>query len=271
MRCVVNGIGIGVSEGHPVRLMGVINCSPESFYPGSYVRPGSIRARAEEMADQGAELIDLGARSTAPRSPPLGEKAEAERLDAALAELDGSGITVSIDTTRPAVLEQCLGHDIHAANDISGLADGGYARLVADAGLPAFLMASARVPGDALTVDGTFAALDLVTFRCRDAGIGSYVLDPGIGLWTKERTVALDWELSRSFGSFLRYDRPLLAAVSRKTFLAGPENLPPEGRLFASLGLTALLIARGASVVRTHDVLETAEVIRAVASAGGGR
>ncbi len=263
LRCVVNGIAIG--QGYPVRLMGVINCSPESFYAGSYVRPGAIRAKAEEMVARGADLVDLGARSTAPRSPPLDGKAELERLDSALSELDGSGITVSVDTTRPSVLERCLRHDIHAANDISGLADPGYARIVADAGLPAILMASVRFPGDPTSLSGTFAALDLVTSRCSDAGIGSYVLDPGIGLWTRDRTVDLDWKLSRNFGLFLAWDRPLLAAVSRKTFLAGPEILPPEDRLFASLGLTALLIGRGASVVRTHDIFETAEVIRAAA------
>jgi dihydropteroate synthase len=259
-RCLVNGVSIG--KGFPVRLMGVINCSPESFYPGSYVLAGAIRARAEEMIGQGADLIDVGARSTAPRSPPLGEAAELDRLELALAELDGSGITVSVDTTRPAVLERCLSHDIHAANDISGLADSRYARIVADAGLPAFLMASEKVPGDATTLAGSFAAAEEVISRCRSSGIDNYVLDPAIGLWTPERTTDLDWELCRNFDHFLSYGRPLLAAISRKSFLAGVKNLPPEERLPASLGLTGLLIALGADVIRGHDVAETAEVIR---------
>jgi dihydropteroate synthase len=256
----VNGIPIG--KAFPVRLMGVINCSPESFYPGSYVVTGAIRARAEEMIAHGADLIDIGARSTAPRSPPLPEKEEMARLDLALAELDGSGITISVDTTRPAVLEHCFSHDIHAANDISGLADPGYARLVSESGLPAFLMASEKVPGDSTTLDQSFAAAATVVSRCMEAGINNYVLDPAIGLWTPERITNLDWELCRNFDRFLCFDRPLLGAISRKTFLAGPHNLPPEERLPASLGLTSLLIAKGADVIRTHDVPETAEVIR---------
>jgi len=260
-RCLVKGIPIG--KGFPVRLMGVINCSPESFFPGSYVLPGAIRARAEEMIHLGADLVDIGARSTAPRSPPLQEQAEMERLDLALAELDGSGIPVSVDTTRPAVLEHCLSHDIHAANDISGLVDPRYARIVADAGLPAFLMASVNMPGDATTLAETFAAAEKVISRCSQAGIENYVLDPGIGLWTLQRSIDLDWEIARYFERFLCYERPLLAAISRKSFLAGPKNLPPEERLPASLALTALLIERGADIVRTHDVAETAEVIRA--------
>jgi dihydropteroate synthase len=259
-RALVNGIPIG--KAFPVRLMGVINCSPESFYPGSYVVTGAIRARAEEMIAHGADLIDIGARSTAPRSPPLPEKEEMARLDLALAELDGSGITISVDTTRPAVLERCFSHDIHAANDISGLADPGYVRLVSESGLPAFLMASEKVPGDSTTLDQSFAATATVVSRCMEAGINNYVLDPAIGLWTPERITNLDWELCRNFDRFLCFDRPLLGAISRKTFLAGPHNLPPEERLPASLGLTSLLIAKGADVIRTHDVPETAEVIR---------
>jgi dihydropteroate synthase len=259
-RCLVNGVPIG--KGFPVRLMGVINCSPESFYPGSYVLPGAVLARAEEMISHGADLVDIGARSTAPRSPPLGEQAELARLEIALAELDGSGITVSVDTTRPVVLERCLSHDIHAANDISGLADPQYARIVADAGLPAFLMASEICPGDATTLAGSFAAAEKVISRCRSAGIDNYVLDPAIGLWTTARTTDLDWEICRNFDHFLSYGRPLLAAISRKSFLAGTMHLRPEERMPASLGLTALLIARGADIVRTHDVAETAEVIR---------
>ena len=261
-RCKIKGILIG--RDYPVRLMGVINCSPESFYHGSYVREGSVRSRAEEMIGAGADLIDIGARSTAPGSPNVSKKVEAGRLDQALTELDGSGIPVSVDTMFPAVLEHCLGHDVHAANDISGLVNPRYARIVADAGLPAILMASHREPGDATTRIGTGSALQLVINRCADAGITNYILDPGIGLWTHKRTTALDWELCSHFEEFTRFDHPLLAAVSRKTFLGEPENRPPEGRLAASLGLTALLIAKGADVVRTHDIPETADVIRTI-------
>lgn len=262
-RCEIKGITIG--KGYPVRLMGVMNCSPESFYHGSYVREGSVRSRAEEMIAAGADLVDIGARSTAPGSPPISEQTEAGRLDRALTELDGSGIPVSVDTMHPAVLERCLRHEVHAANDISGLVNPRYARMVADAGLPAFLMASHRGPGDCTTRTGTGSALQLVVTRCAEAGIPRYVLDPGIGLWTPKRTTALDWELCHYFEEFARFGRPLLAAVSRKTFLGEPGNRPPEGRLAASLGLTALLIAKGADVVRTHDVRETADVIRTVA------
>jgi dihydropteroate synthase len=262
-RCVVKGITIG--PGCPVRLMGVINCSPESFFHGSYVRPGSILARAEEMVREGAEFIDIGARSTAPLSPKVNEATEADRLSAALSEMDGSGIPVSVDTMYPSVLERALSHDVHAANDISGLSSPAYARIVADAGLPSFLMASQRTPGDATSVEETLSHLALIVARCEEAGVSSFVLDPGIGLWNPARTTALDWEICRTFEQCSRFGRPLLAAVSRKTFLGEPDGRPPELRLAASLGITALLIQKGADVVRTHDVRETADVIRMAA------
>lgn len=262
-RCVVGGITVG--KGFPVRLMGVINASPESFFHGSYVRPGSVRSHAEEMLSQGAEIIDIGARSTAPLSPPVSEELETGRILAALRELDGSGIIVSVDTMRRSVLEACLRHDIHAANDISGFADPAYARLVADAGLPAILMASRDLPGDAASWEATLSNLALAVSRCRDAGVSDVILDPGIGLWTPGRTTSLDWEICRNFDACARFGRPLLAAISRKTFLGEPGGCPPEDRLPASLGLTALLIGKGADMVRTHDVSETAAVIRMAA------
>ncbi len=259
-RCVVKGIPIG--QGFPVRLMGVINCSPESFFHGSYVMPGSILKRADEMVSLGAEVIDIGARSTAPGSPPISVATEAQRLSSALDELDGTGIPVSVDTMHCAVLESALSHDIHAANDISGFADPAYARSVADAGLPALLMASEKKPGDATTFRETLANLSRVVTRCAEAGVSSYILDPGIGLWQPSRSTALDWEICRNFEQCSPFGRPLLAAVSRKTFLGEPDGRPPEMRLAASLGITALLIQKGADIVRTHDVRETAEVIR---------
>jgi len=93
---MVNRLRIGADA--PVRLMGVINCSPESFYRGSYIPAGEVYDRALAMTAAGADMIDLGARSTAPGSSPITVAEEAARVDAALSELDGTGITLSVDT-----------------------------------------------------------------------------------------------------------------------------------------------------------------------------
>jgi dihydropteroate synthase len=87
-------------------------------------------------------------------------------------------------------------------------------------------------------------------------------LDPGIGIWTPFRSVEDDWTLCRHFAEFRRFDRPLLAAISRKTFIGDLLNRPPEDRLAGSLAVTFSLLEQGASIVRTHDVRETVDTIR---------
>jgi len=258
--CVVNKLSIGGDT--PVRLMGVINCSPESFYPNSFFPTECVHATAVAMVEQGADMIDIGARSTAPNTQAISGKTEAQRIDAALSELDGSGITVSVDTMHPGVLDVCLKHEIHAVNDIAGLSSPAYAQKVADAGLPAFVMASHEQPGDAVGMPATIDALAGVVARCERFGIRDYVLDPGVGLWTPSRSVDDNWQLCQQFNDFLRFDRPLLAAISRKTFIGELIRRDPADRLAASLAVTMLLLEKGAAVVRTHDVRETRDAIR---------
>ncbi len=258
--CRVNKLEIG--GGAPVCVMGVINCSNESFYSGSYVPIEEVHATAVAMIEQGADMIDIGARSTAPNTQAISGKTEAERIDAALKELDGSGITISVDTMHPGVLDVCLKHDIHAANDIGGLIYPAYAKKVADAGLPAFLMAANKQPGDAAGVKETLASLEGVIQRCDAAGVKEFVLDPGVGIWTPHRSVEDDWELCRHFEEFLRFDRPVLAAVSRKTFIGMLLNRIPEERLPGTLAVTMELLKKGASIIRTHDVAATRDVMK---------
>jgi dihydropteroate synthase len=242
--------------------MGVINCSPESFYANSYIPLDFVHKTAVGMVEQGADIIDIGARSTAPNTQAVSGSTEAERIDAALTELDGSGITVSVDTMNPWVLDVCLNHDIHAINDISGLTSPVYAQRLARSGLPAFLMASKENPGDAVGLDATLTALECVTARCETTGIKDYVLDPGIGIWTPFRSVEDDWTLCRHFSEFGKFGRPVLAAISRKTFIGDLLKRDPEDRLAGSLAVTLMLLEKGASVVRTHDVVQTLDVIR---------
>lgn len=259
--CTVKGMTVG--GGAPVRIMGIINCSPESFFSGSYVPGCAVRDRAFAMIDEGAEVVDVGARSTAPGSVPITIAEEIERIETALAELDGSGIAVSVDTMYPEVLEVCLRHDIHLINDISGLSNPAYARIAADSGLPVVAMATKRLPGDPKGTAATLAALDLVVERARTAGIEGLILDPAVGRWTPERTYADDWELCRNFGRFKETGYPFLLAISRKSFIGDLIGRPSEERLAATLALTARLLP-DADMVRTHDVAATHDVVRVI-------
>jgi dihydropteroate synthase len=267
--CTIGTVTIGA--GYPVRLMGIINCSPESFFSGSFVNAGGVRRRVEELIAQEADIIDIGARSTAPGAPPLSVAEEKARMAAALEECAGLGVPVSVDTMYPDVLETCFSYDIQAVNDISGLTNRDIAAMTGDAGLPAILMASVAQPGDAVGVDATADALARVVMRADEAGIDEFVLDPGVGSWKEGRTPAHDWDLCRHFSRFLTFERPLLAAISRKSFIGDLLDKPTDQRLSGSLAVTYALLLRGASLVRTHDVAETRDLIRVFASLEDGR
>jgi dihydropteroate synthase len=123
-------------------------------------------------------------------------------------------------------------------------------------------MATDYIPGDAVGLDATSTTLATVAGRCEAAGIDNYVLDPGIGIWTPYRSYDDNWELCQHFEEFARFDRPLLAAISRKSFIGDLVKREPEERLAGSLAVTHFLLGKGASIVRTHDVKETVDAIK---------
>ncbi len=257
--CTIHTVTVGT--GYPV-LMGIINTSPDSFFSGSYIPVQKILHTAEKMIHDGADIIDIGGRSTAPGSHPISEEEEKRRMIDALLQVQGTGITLSVDTMIPSVFEACLSYDIHALNDISGLKNSHLASLAADAGLPVIAMASGKIPGDSLSFSATCSLLQGITLRCQDAGIKEYILDPGIGRWITERTASADWELCRKFGELKQFNRPLLAAVSRKSFIGDLTGRTPDNRLAGTLAVTMSLLLKGAQMIRTHDVSETRDLIR---------
>ena len=241
--------------------MAVINASPESFFSKSFVPPESILSTVHRFADAGADIIDVGARSTAPDSPVLPVQTERERVTETLKQIEGSGIPISLDTMHPEVLNAALRHDIAAINDIHGLSSPEYARIAADSGLPVISMASKNDPGDVRSVEDTMSALSLVISRAEKYGIEELILDPAIGKWIPDWEPEDDWELCRHFSEFLQFNRPLLAAVSRKTFIGDLTGRSPDDRLAGTLAVTCTLMDKGASLIRAHDVRETADII----------
>lgn len=242
-------------------LMGIINCSPESFFSASYIHPSQVYNRAVNLLEKGADIIDIGARSTALNAPIISVHDETERMKNTLRELSGSGITISIDTMYPEVLEACLRYDIDAINDIHGLADPKFGKIVGDCGLPAFLMAAFNKPGDPKGLSDTITALKGVLKRAELFGVKEIILDPAIGRWTQERDADDDWEICTNFSKFMDFNLPVLIAVSRKSFIGDLLNNSAEERLSASLAVTYSLLEKGGAIVRTHDVSETRDII----------
>ncbi|MDO5846664.1 MAG: dihydropteroate synthase, partial [Methanocorpusculum sp.] len=218
--------------------------------------------RAETMIEEGADIIDVGGRSTALNAPPLSVSEERERVVLALRELEGCGLPLSLDTCRPEVLAAALHYDLAVVNDISGLAQPAYAKIAADSGLPVIAMAAHAFPGDPLTMAETHAAMAEVLERADRWGIDELILDPGAGRWSEARTSEADWELCRRFSELKRYGCPLLAAVSRKKFIGDCLDKPAHERLYGSLAVVYHLMEQGADLLRVHDVGATKDFVR---------
>lgn len=243
-----------VGEDCSPKIMGVLNISPESFFTDSFTPCEKISMRVYELMDAGADIIDIGARSTALTSPPISVAEEKERVISAFRELEGVDAVFSLDTMHPEVLEAAVRYDISVINDISGLMNPEYAKLAGDSNLPVIAMTAKSVPGDPLNLSETNAALAEIIQRAETFGISDLILDPGVGKWVPNRSSEADWELCRNFSDLKVYGYPLLAAVSRKTFIGEVTGKPAQDRLPGTLAVLFYLLGEGANILRVHDV-----------------
>ena len=267
---------IRLGDLYPVRVMGVINLSRESFYEESFAEEGEVLERALSFAKEGAEVLDLGAVSTAPGSPAISEEEEQRRLFPALEVVrdgvDGK-VAISVDTQRAKVADEALSMGASCINDVSGLMDPEMARAVADYDASLIIMASKERPGDILDMGDIVAALG---GRLKDAGKAGVspekvTVDPGIGRWTPPKGPGHDLAILDRLSRLRVLKRPVMAAVSRKSFIGAVlDRKNPAERLQGSLAATAVAVYNGAHIVRTHDVAASLETIR-MAEAVRGR
>lgn len=272
-----------IGDHYPVRLMGVLNVSPESFYPGSVSTPETLAHRARAMIDAGATMLDIGGRSTAPRSAVISVEEELRRvalsLEALFGECDIGQTVVSVDTQYRAVAESAHARfaaagkaDQFVVNDVSCLrADPTLAPWIAQVGCPAILMAAHDRPGDSLGIAQTIGDLQHGLDKLGRLGVDPatrVIVDPAIGKWSREKTARYDCELIRDLGAFRRLGCPLLVGISRKSFIGEILGEPdPANRLPGTQAATAIAVFRGAHVVRTHDVnRETVQIARVARS-----
>lgn len=256
---------IKVGDVHPVRVMAVINLSVESFYKGSVANANQALSKAGTLAEEGADLIDLGAVSTAPGSPRIDESLERERLLPALKQILDRGLEVSVDTQRASIAGKALSMGATCINDVSGLLDKAMAKTVADHDASVIIMASQRVPGDLLKMDDILEVLTERVSYAVEAGVdrNKIVVDPGIGKWIPEKEPAHDLAILDGFRRLRALGRPVMAALSRKSFIGARLNQPdPSKRLCGSLAATAVAVYKGAHIVRTHDVSMSLDTIR---------
>jgi dihydropteroate synthase len=260
---------IEIGDEFPTVIMGVLNLSPESFYKGSvYEDQDALQEAAQQMINNGAKMLDLGARSTAPWSKKISVNEEIDRIVPAMdavCSVVPKDITITIDTQYAEVADKAfeISQDYNRnamINDVSCLkTDPSLADFVVKRDLPIILMASKKIPGDLCTIDEIMEEFDLTIKVLKSKGYdeNKIILDPGIGHWIEEKTHKYDLKIISNLNMLKNLNKPILVAISRKSFIGTTLNLPePEKRLNGSLSATAIAVYNGAHVVRTHDVNE---------------
>ena len=268
---VANMASLKVGDAYPVRVVGVINVSPESFYKGSIVTTREeIAAATSKMVEEGAEILDVGAMSTAPYlQTEISVDEEKKRLTSAIKVIkEKVNVPVSADTTRSIPAEAAIKAGADIINDVSGLKnDTRMARLVAEYDVPLIIVARDGTPQGRSPIQRVITALKQSLHIAEGAGISldKIVVDPGIGFFRQTEYPWYIWDCSviGNLQKLRKFGRPIHVGVSRKSFIGKilvQEN--PEQRLFGSLSAAAIAVFNGAHLVRTHDVKATVEVVR---------
>jgi len=246
--------------------MGVVNVTPDSFSDGGrYLDSRAAVVHARKLAEDGADIIDIGGESTRPGAAPVSAEEELRRVLPVLEEI--SDLCVSVDTRRSAVMKTALAAGASMINDVEALAAPGALEAVVASGCAVCLM---HKKGDPATMqrdphyDDVVAEVKLFLKQrietVKAAGIAAerIVVDPGFGFG---KTAQHNLELLRRLKEFSSLKRPLLAGLSRKSTLGKLTGRPVGERLAGSLAMALLALQGGATILRVHDVKETRDVI----------
>ena len=262
--------GLKIGDDQPVRIMGVINLSKESFYENSVVSPEHVLDAALKMIDEGADIIDVGARSTWPLAPRISKNEERSRLIPAVRTLVDIPVPVCVDTMFSDLAEEALDAGAKIMNDVSGFtADEKMIDVAGKYACPVILMASNNIPGDPVGMDAIMDSLETIITRAQNSGISpdSIIIDPAIGKWTPQKLPVYDYETIDNMKRLRIFNKPILAAISRKSFIGETLNKPASERLYGSLAATAIAVRNGAHIIRTHDVAPTVDAVRVAEAA----
>lgn len=255
-------------------VMGILNVTPDSFSDGgSYTQRDAALRHAAAMVEAGATLIDVGGESTRPGARAVSASEELERVapvvEAIARELD---VVISVDTSTPTVIRESGRLGAGLINDVRSLRRDGALEAAADSAMAVCLMHMLGEPGNMQDNpsyrDVTMEVGQFLSERmeaCRLAGIATerIVLDPGFGF---AKNLDHNLELFKHMEALHRLGRPLLVGVSRKTMVGQALGREVSQRLYGSLALAALAVAKGAKIIRVHDVAETVDVVRMIAA-----
>ena len=268
---------IHVGGSNPIRIMGILNLSPESFYKNSIkTTKNAISQAVCMMEQQGADLIDVGAMSTAPYlSTMITQREESKRLTGAIKTIQNvSNLPISVDTCRASVAKNALELGVDIINDVTGLKhDKDMAKIIQHF-LPSVILCAYEpnsVSGDS---NETKRILKKSIPIAKKAGLplNKITLDPSIGFFRNSgrgrlfSRIKTDW-IRRDLETLgnlkeIKQNLPIMVSISRKSFIGAILDKDPDGRLAGSLACEVLSSIKGADVIRTHNVGETRHAVR---------
>lgn len=259
------------------RLMGIVNVTPDSFSDGGlFLDARAAIAHGEELAAQGAHIVDVGGESTRPGADPVGVEEELRRVVPVIEGLAARAIDtrISIDTSKAPVARAALAAGASLVNDVTALRrDPQMVGVVADSGAECCLMhmlgeprTMQREPRYGDVVDDVKAFLEERLAFAVAAGVDErrVLLDPGIGFG---KTVEHNLALLRRLPELVALGRPIVIGTSRKSFLG---NDDPSRRLAGTIATNVLALERGASVFRVHDIAAVADALSVAAATLSG-
>ena len=256
------------------QIMGVLNVTPDSFSDGGQLLSNEgllhdrLLERAEQMVADGAAILDIGGESTRPGAAPVSSQEELDRVMGAVQlivpRLD---VILSIDTSTPEVMREAAQAGAGLLNDVRAFSREGAMAAAVATQLPVSLMHMSDEPermqaqtayDDVVTDVKAFLAHRIAA--CGEAGIAKdqMMIDPGFGFG---KTVKQNYEMLRRLEEFASFDLPILVGVSRKSMIGAITGRPASERVVPSAVLAVMAADRGASVIRVHDVAETADAL----------
>jgi dihydropteroate synthase len=264
------------------KIMGVINVTPDSFYASS--RADGVDAAvalAHSMIDAGADILDIGGEATNPkRNVTVSQVSAEEEIDRVAPVIEAiaaiTDVTLSVDTSKPEVMQAAVSAGATMVNDQRALKLTGALEMAASLNVDVCIMhmfGCSRTLGEEPKSD-MFAAVKAFLLgraqACMSAGIAQehIILDPGFGTGNYGKDTPENLYMLSHFDELVALGYRTLVGVSRKTMIGEILHYaPPEERLYGSLGLAALAVMQGASVLRVHDVNETAQMVKVLSAA----
>ena len=258
------------------RVMGIVNLTPDSFSDGGrFDTVGAALAHCETLIRDGADILDLGGESSRPGAQPLSWQDEWQRVQPVLQAALALGCAISLDTTKPQLMERALAMGVDIVNDIHALqTPAAEAAVVAHPSCGVCLMHMQGQPqamqvapayADVVREVRDFLSERIDALRCRGVAAQRIVIDPGIGFG---KTVQHNVELLRRQSELLSLGCPLLVGWSRKSALGAITGKPTQDRISASVAAALASVQRGARVVRVHDVAATVDALKVWQAAG---